>query len=422
MSAVDSRSVVRISTGDRVSRYALVGIRAIGFLEGLRSRQRRVTAHFVSRCAKIANMDAKALGRRIAEARVAAGMSQGQLAAALDKVADHTTISKMESGARRVSATEMFAIAERLGKPLQWFVMDEVPAAISRRTDAGFDPEITARLDEAIELLADDMRSLLRKRLISAENRPSAAVPSSHADAERVAHEARVRVGLGSEPIGDILFACEKLGMYVFVGEYGASADGACVTIDGDDDTAVAVAVINAERPRGRKRMTVAHELAHWLIGDAYDAHSSDSETMVKSVAIHLLIPREGAAKLWSDYPRDSLRRRAIRIAGSYRVSWTATVSQLENLGLIEEHDRIVLARDIPVASDFAAVGVPSYADDLVAPRLSPQLAAAVVKGYEEARLTRKRALRMLRGSISDAQLRPRDDSPFEVIDRDAGV
>jgi hypothetical protein len=49
-------------------------------------------------------------------------------------------------------------------------------------------------------------------------------------------------------------------------------------------------------------------------------------------------------------------------------------------------------------------------------------LTAAIVQGYEEAKLTRKHALKMLRGSISDAELRPRDDSPFEVIDGDAGA
>ncbi|MFD3746502.1 helix-turn-helix domain-containing protein [Nocardia sp. NPDC058633] len=360
-------------------------------------------------------MDAKGLGRRIAEARVAAAMSQGQLAAALDQV-DHTTISKMESGTRRVSAVEMFAIAEKLNKPLQWFVMDEVPAAISRRTDAAFDSEVTARMDEAIELLADDMRSLMRKGLISAVPRPESAVPDSHDDAELLAHETRMRIGLGDEPIIDILSVCERLGMYVFVGDYGDSAEGACVIVAEDDDTAVAAAVINAEQKRGRKRVTVAHELAHWLIGDAYDAHSSDSETMVKSVAIHFLIPRGGAGKMWSDYPHDSPRRRAIRIAATYRVSWTATVNQLKNIGLIDEYERVALARDIPVVSDFAAAGVPYRADGLNGPRLSPQLAAAVVRGYETAKLTRKRALQMLRGSISDPELRPRDNSPFEVV------
>lgn len=366
-------------------------------------------------------MDAKALGRRIAEARVAASMSQADLGAAL-KLTDYTAVSKIESGTRRVSATEIFAIAETLDKPLQWFVMDEVPAAISRRTDAGFDPEVTASMDEAIELLADDMRSLLRKGLIAAHALPTSSVPSSHADAELVAGAARKRAGLENGPIEDLLAVCETLGMYVFVGDYGESADGACVTVDGDGKTAMAAAVINAEQPRGRKRVTVAHELAHWLIGDAYDAHSSDSETMVKSVAIHFLIPREGAVNLWSRFPHDSPRRRAIRIAGTYRVSWTATVNQLKNLGLIEEHDRVALARETPVAGDFAAVGVPLFVDDLVAPRLSPLLTAAIVQGYEEAKLTRKRALKMLRGSISDAELRPRDDSPFEVIDGNAGA
>lgn len=373
----------------------------------------------ISGCAKIASMDAGALGKRIAEARVSASKSQAELGAELRL--DHTVISKIESGARRVSATEMFAIARTLDKPLQWFVMDEVPAAVSRRTDAGFEPEITARLDEATELFADDVRSLLRKGLIAAHPRPREAAPCSHPDAERVARQARHRAGLESEPIDDLLAVCEKLGMYACVGDYGASAEGACVTIDWDEGTAAAAAVVNAEKPAGRKRMTVAHELAHWLIGDAYDAHSADSETMVKSVAIHFLIPREGAGKLWAEFPRESDRRRAVRVAGAYRVSWTATVSQLRNLGLVGENDREVLARERPVASEFAAVGIPRPVDDLLAPRLSPGLTAAIVRGYEEAKLTRKRALQMLRGSITDVGLRPRDEPPFEVVGGDAG-
>jgi len=360
-------------------------------------------------------MDAKALGRRIAETRVAAGMSQADLATTLNHL-DHTAISKMESGIRRVSATEMFAIAERLNKPLQWFVMEEIPAAISRRTDAGFDPDVTTHMDESIELLADDVRSLLRKGLIAAEKRPRSAVPNSHAEAERIAHETRQRIGLGDDPLADLLSVCEKLGLYAFVGNYGQSSDGACVTVDSGGGDAVAVAVINAEQQPGRKRVTLAHELAHWLIGDAYDAHSSDSEAMVKSVAIHFLIPRAGAAKLWADFPHDSPRRRAIRIAATYRVSWTATVNQLKNLGLINEDERVVLARDLPAPSEFAAVGVTFHPDDLVGPRLSPLLAAAVIHGYDDFKLTRQRALHMLRGSISDAELRQRDNSPFEVI------
>ena len=76
-------------------------------------------------------MDAKALGRRIAEARVAAGMSQRQLAEVLGQL-DHTSVSKVESGTRRVSATEMFAIAATLdpGHP-EPVESDEQVAAIT---------------------------------------------------------------------------------------------------------------------------------------------------------------------------------------------------------------------------------------------------------------------------------------------------
>lgn len=54
-------------------------------------------------------------------------------------------------------------------------------------------------------------------------------------------------------------------------------------------------AVVNGDTDSGRRRMTLAHELGHWLCGDAYDVWARDDrERMLNSFAIHFLAPRAG--------------------------------------------------------------------------------------------------------------------------------
>ncbi|KXO99407.1 helix-turn-helix domain-containing protein [Tsukamurella tyrosinosolvens] len=367
-------------------------------------------------------MDAKGLGKRIQEARVSAGVSQEDVRKYLD-LGDRTAVSRIESGDRRVTAVEMFALAELLNRPLQWFVAEPVPALISRRTDAGYDPEITKHLDEDVSLLADDVRFLQRKKLLNfMVHFHRWSPPLTHADAERIAREARRSVGMGDEPISNVGATCEKFGMYIYFAQYGKdNGDGACVDIESDDRAetgsvaSAAAAVVNGSQPIARVRMTAIHELAHRLVGDVYDRHSSDSETMVKSLAVHILAPRTGVSRLWYAHPGDSERTRAIRVAGTYQISWTALVSQLRNLDLISFEARDQLAREYPKPSEFAALQI-ELPGDLTSPQLSPALAAAAVRGYDDAKITRNRALRILRGSISDTDLRPREDRPFTVV------
>lgn len=69
-----------------------------------------------------------ALGRRIAEARRANGLSQAALARAISL--DRTAVSKIESDQRRVSSLELQSIARALNRPIQSFF-----SGISQATD-----------------------------------------------------------------------------------------------------------------------------------------------------------------------------------------------------------------------------------------------------------------------------------------------
>lgn len=63
------------------------------------------------------------VGRRVAEARRSAKVSQASLAASVSL--DRSAISKIESGSRSLSSLELAHIARTLERPIEWFVSEQ---------------------------------------------------------------------------------------------------------------------------------------------------------------------------------------------------------------------------------------------------------------------------------------------------------
>jgi transcriptional regulator with XRE-family HTH domain len=137
-------------------------------------------------------MDHVTLGRRVAQAREAADISQGKLGELV--ALDRTAINRAENGDRKLTMTEMIAIAAALRRPLAYFVNDPPPAVVNRRTALARAPEGTgalrhessAVLDIELELFAADVRMLLEMTLLVPLVRDrDARTPRSHKDAEQ---------------------------------------------------------------------------------------------------------------------------------------------------------------------------------------------------------------------------------------------
>lgn len=86
-------------------------------------------------CANITDVDELAVGRRVAQARDVADITQDGLARAVGL--DRTAIKHLESGERKLDVTELAAIAQVLGRHLSFFAQPPAPAVVSRRADAG---------------------------------------------------------------------------------------------------------------------------------------------------------------------------------------------------------------------------------------------------------------------------------------------
>jgi Zn-dependent peptidase ImmA (M78 family)/transcriptional regulator with XRE-family HTH domain len=369
-------------------------------------------------------MDKSALGGRLADAREVAGMTQEGLGRAVSL--DGTAIAGLEMGKRELNTAELISIANVLGRPLSYFVSPSVPAVVSRRSSPNLGHETTRELDIELEMFAADVRTLLEMKLITPPLRfDGSGTPNDHQAAEKMANDARSRLGMDSQPIVDLGESCQHLGLYAFSARLAKGGpDGACVEVDSGHDR-LGAAVINGTAPPGRRRMTLAHELGHWLSGDAYDRQASpDSERMINSFAVHFLAPRAGVLSVWNQDPGRSDLDRALTVGAVFRLSWSATISQLKNLEIISPASYRALRDYEPRRGDYARLSL-SWTDELGDPYVSPGFAASCLNAYVSGELTAHRVIELLRGILSVDDLPERkkltlEDYRSAFVDHDA--
>ncbi len=338
----------------------------------------------------------------MATARKDQGLTQQQLGERLGL--DPSAVSRLEKGERKLSVPELVGIAEALGRPLTLFVSDAAPAIVSRRSNPNASHGSTDQLDRELQMFESDVRTLLSLRLLRGPGRDvTARTPKNHRAAENMAWAMRQRLGLGAAPIDDLGSATASLGLYSYVAELGADGpDGGCVAVEEDGTPGAGVAVINGDLPSGRRRMTLAHELGHWLSGDAFDAAATDAERMISSFAIHFLMPRAGVASAWQSAA--PLRERCLRLAAEFQVSWSAALGQLSNLNLISRPEFRSLSAQEPRRGEFVQLGV-GWTEDMRSPYIAPLVAQAAVDGYVSGKLTMDRVVGILRGTLGPGDL-----------------
>jgi Zn-dependent peptidase ImmA (M78 family)/transcriptional regulator with XRE-family HTH domain len=341
------------------------------------------------------------LGRRIAEARTESGMTQADLAARIGL--ERTALVRMESGERKVSASELVAIAGALDRPVDWLFTESPAAVVSRRRDpavGGF----SRALDRALELAARDVAFLEGRRLLSPAGRLARRSPESFEDAESLARDVRVEGGWPDGPLLDLQSVAESLGLLGFSLAPGPDAGDAAYVEVGN----FGVAVINGTTDPGRRRFSLAHELGHHLAGDAYEPSprlgASDTERMFNAFAAYLLMPRSSVLSIWEEFSARSPRLAAIAVAVRFSVSWTAACNQLKNLGLIDSRERERLVGNDLRRGELFEFGE-RFAVELDPPSVPPAYARAVVSAYRKGQLTAARTVELLHHSVGENEL-----------------
>lgn len=350
------------------------------------------------------------IGQRVREARLAAKLSQDELGRRLGL--DRTMIAKIEAGTRRVDAVELVRLGECLDLPLNYFLYER-PAVLSRRAglleeEATDTSRGSLRLEAALVSWLHDVRQMRSLGVLDA--RPMLSYPEkvdSDTAARAAARWIRERLGNGTRPIESLVRACQDAGLFVAVADL--PGDGASVR---DDD--VAVAVVSRLGDPGRRRATAAHELGHLVLGDEYSSdlgvHASRAgrEAVIDAFAAELLLPSAmiSGGNGHREFGRDTL----IRLAATYRTSWSLAVRQAVRAGVLGQSDANTWLPQTPTRSELLDATGWAPQPDLEWTRVPPSYAHAVLEARRRHLITTARTVELMRGQIEEADLPPLDD------------
>lgn len=350
------------------------------------------------------------LGERVREARVAAQLNQGDLATRIGL--ERTALVKIEAGSRRISAVEIFRLADALAVPASYFVAQPRAATVPRRAALVDDPDQADRtrwrLDTALDAHVRDVEQLVGYGLLTTPDHGLArSAVTSAESARQLARDARTAAALGDDPVGPLSDSCELFGLYLVV--LDQDTDGASVLLDGP--RGVGAAVIGGRREPGRRRWTAAHELGHHLMGDEYHAdvgvHSSrdERELLIDAFAGEYLLPVDGLRRSWAAHEHDDERSRLIRVAADYRVSWSAVVDAVQRADLLSGESAHRHRADRPVKGEFLAVVGSEPIEDLQVGTTGSRWSQAVIEAYRRAVVTSARAVELLHGALDQDEL-----------------
>lgn len=356
-------------------------------------------------------------GQRIAQARDEADMTQADLAKAVGL--DRTAVAKLEVGTRRVSASELVAIAAAVDRPIDWFVSESPPAVLSRRSDAAAGGR-SRSLDLKVERLARDVSFLVDQAVLTeSAARVTLQLPTDLAGTEALAAQARSMMGSSDGPLYDLQRAVERVGLLAFCLDLGETGgDAAYVEVDN-----LGVALLNGYADPGRRRFNLAHELGHHLFGDAYASEvaintGSETELLINAFAVHLLLPRQEVTEEWRTSAGTDPRLAAVALSFKFRASWTATCKQLRTLGLIDDQQRVHFVANRPTAADAIALGE-RWVAELESPTIPPEYGKRVIAAYEAGKLAAAKTVELLWGTVSIADLPGQRNLPLESLRRD---
>lgn len=297
-------------------------------------------------------------------------VKQSDLAATLG--VSEAVVSRLMAGERKLSAAELGAIADRLGASTGFLLgrttADVRPFAVAARLGgAEHAPELNPVFIRAQSLL--ELRGVL-SRLVDSPRREAPVrveLPSTrvHTEAgEEMGERARAALGLGDEPIEDLVALVEVgFGVDVSIEPLPQDLHGVFIIDESpaDDDAArVSVMLVNSDDNYGRQRFTLAHELAHMLFGDAdlfwadYRKGAAESggygaprEKRANRFAGSFLMPAGGVRAQVAErvLPKDEVERRyalADLVVGTslhFGASVNAARVRLSNLGLLKGWD-----------------------------------------------------------------------------------
>jgi Zn-dependent peptidase ImmA (M78 family)/DNA-binding XRE family transcriptional regulator len=325
------------------------------------------------------------LGERVRHARLAAELSQDELARRLG-FNDRQTISTIETGQRAVSAEELVALTIALKQPLDFFTDPYVVTekhALSYRAKTQATADVPAFERQAERLIASQrrFRELLGEPVNPIMAQLGSLTKQSPLDFATFLGERTTRAWqLGDIPAVRLRESIERelRATILFIDAPASISGAACRLQDGD------FIFINRNEPLSRQNFDLGHELFHLLTWEKMQPERLDLpgartpiERLANSFTAGLLMPAEIVKSRWQKRGTESLATWIGRHASELRVSPEALYWRLVNLELITKEETDPKA--LPQARDKTAESRPNlYSAEFVA-RLHKVLARGLV-------------------------------------------
>ncbi len=286
------------------------------------------------------------LGERIKRARVAAGLSQRELAsrAGLSAMA----VSKFERGLANPTSRTLIRLAHALGTRLEFFLRPAAAelqrpeyrkrASLPKKQLARVEADVLDQVERFLEVLA-----LFPERPVARFEVPR-EVPErldAYPQVEDAALAVREAWHLGRNAIPSLADTLEEHGLVVLTTKVDASAkfDGLAAMVG-----ELPVVVVGAEWPGDRQRFTMAHELAHLVLAGRL-GEGLDEEKACNRFSGAFLVPAETVRYELGSHRNRLEPRELYTLKHEYGLSMMAWVFRAHDAGVISDQTKNRLFR-----------------------------------------------------------------------------
>lgn len=290
---------------------------------------------------------------RIRLARRKAGFSLRDLSAAMNELVTAQAIGKYERGEDVPSPVVLAELAKALGVS-QSYLLDTQGielTGVKFRTKANTTARDRAQVEtEVLEWIGRYLQIELILDLDSEQWQwPVAHLRQLHEvnDAEKLARDVREEWKLGLDPIPNMTELLEEKGLKVLTVSLPLRVSGlTCLVGRGEGQPELPVIVVNNQFSLERRRLTLAHELAHRLI-EAGSLSEKNEEKATTLFAGAFLMPREHLQREVGKHRNALGYKELIDLKRLYRVSGMALLVRLRQISVISESTMIYAFQSI---------------------------------------------------------------------------
>ena len=279
-------------------------------------------------------------GDRVKLARKKAGYSLRGLESALGSKVTAQAIGKYERGEMMPSSDVLLALAKALGVSIEYLLSEHVEELEGVEFRKLASTRATERARVEAQVIDHLQRYLAIEEILELDSAtwyvPRCADRLLHeeGEAEWLADDLRREWQLGLDPIPNMTCLLEDRGIKVLVIPLPVRVSGlTCLVRRPRQKKPLAVIVVNREVSLERRRLTLAHELAHRLI----DPKSRVNHEKASNVfAGAFLAPRAHLVREIGGSRKKLGYQELIQLKRMYRVSAAALIMRLRQVGIID--------------------------------------------------------------------------------------